>query len=95
MARGTGMSQTRRRNRKPSASSPEALAALLPNDLRLLGGLCTPGDYQSLRGNVADWLNGSVPGRGHELAAPVMNAAGLSAADFYHQVLTGGIPDAT
>jgi hypothetical protein len=89
------MARPIRRNHKPSASSPEALAALLPDELRSLEGLYTPSDYQALRGNVVAWLSHAVPGIGHEIAAPVMNAAGLSAADFYLQALTGGIPDAT
>ncbi len=88
MPRGTGMSPTRRRNRKPTASSPEALAALLPDDLRSLEGLGTPGDYQALRGHVVDWLNHAVPDQGQNLAAPVMDAAGLAAADFYRKALT-------
>lgn len=84
MPRGTGMSPTRRRSRKPIASSPEALAALLPDELRSLEGLYTPGDHLSLRGRVVDWLNRIAPG---VKASPVMDAAGLSAADFYRHAL--------
>ena len=93
MPRGTGMPPTRRRNRKPSTSSPQALAAVLPDELRTLEGLCTPSDYQALRGNAVNWLNGKVPGLGHELATPVLNAAGLSAADFYRKALTWHTPN--
>ncbi|MEV4635245.1 hypothetical protein AB0J79_18630 [Rhodococcus coprophilus] len=74
-----------RRNTKQSASNPEALAALLPDELRSLEGLYTPSDYQALRGNVVDWLSSARHGTG--LATPVMNAAGLSAADFYRHAL--------
>ncbi|WP_420880747.1 hypothetical protein [Rhodococcus sp. (in: high G+C Gram-positive bacteria)] len=90
MPRGTGMSPTRRRNRKPKAASPEALAALLPDELRSLQGLGTPSDYQALRGHVVDWLNHAVPGQGQNLAFPVMDAAGLSAAEFYRVALGAG-----
>lgn len=90
MPRGTGMSPTRRRSRKPTATSPEALAARLPDELQSPEGLCTPGDYQSLRGHVVDWLDRAVPAQGQVLASPVMNAAGLSAADFYRQALGAG-----
>lgn len=88
MPRGTGMSPTQRRNRRPKTATPEALAAQLPDELRSLGGVGTPTDYQVLRGHIADWLNQAAPGGGHELAAPVMTAAGLSAADFYRKSLT-------
>ncbi|MGW8815511.1 hypothetical protein [Gordonia terrae] len=88
MPRGTGMSPTRRRNRRPKTDTPEALAARLPGELRSLEGVDTPSDYQALRGHVADWLNHAAPGHGHELAAPVLVAAGLSAADFYRKALT-------
>lgn len=81
------MGRPKRRNNKQAASTPEALAALLPGELRSLEGLYTPSDYQALRGNVVDWLSHAVPGTGHELAAPVMNAAGLDAAAFYQQAL--------
>lgn len=93
MPRGTGMSPTRRRNCRPKSQSPEALAALLPDELRSLKGLYTLSDYQALRGNVVDWLGHAVPGTGHELTAPVMNAAGLSAADFYRKALTWHTPN--
>ncbi|ABG98336.1 hypothetical protein RHA1_ro06563 [Rhodococcus jostii RHA1] len=82
------MSPTRRRNRKPSATSPEALAALLPNDLRSLEGLYTPGDYQAMRRQVVDWLNHAAPGHDHKLPPAVMNAAGCSAADYYRHALS-------
>lgn len=88
MPRGTGMSPTRRRNRKPTASNPEALAALLPDELRSLKVLGTPSDYQTLWRHVADWLNHFAPGQGHVPVAAVMGAAGLSAADFYRKALT-------
>jgi hypothetical protein len=80
-----------RRGRQQSASTPEALASLLPGDLRSLEGLSTPSDYQALRGHVIDWINQAAPGHGQELAAPVLRAAGLSAADFYRVALTGGL----
>ncbi len=82
------MGRPKRHNRKQSASNPEALAALLPDDLRSLQGLGTPSDYQALRGHVVDWLNHAVPGHGQNLTSPVMDAAGLSAAEFYRKALT-------
>ncbi|WP_457537241.1 hypothetical protein [Williamsia sp. R60] len=74
-----------------TASTPEALAARLPDQLRYLEGLDTPGDYQALMGNVVGWLNHAAPGYGQKLAAPVLRAAGLSAADFYRVALTGAL----
>ncbi len=84
------MGRPKRRNSKQSASNPEALAALLPDELRSLQGLGTPSDYQALRGYVVDWLNHAVPGQGQNLASPVMDAAGLSAAEFYRIALGAG-----
>ncbi|CAM3257524.1 hypothetical protein RHDE110596_23750 [Prescottella defluvii] len=82
------MGRPKRHNRTRSASSPEALAALLPDDLRSLQGLGTPSDYQALRGHVVDWLNHAAPGQGQVLTSPVMDAAGMSAAEFYRKALT-------
>lgn len=82
------MGRPKRHSRKTSATSPEALADLLPVDLRSLQGVYTPSDYQALRGHVADWLNQAAPGAGPELAGPVMTAAGLTAADYYRKALT-------
>ncbi|MGG7103113.1 MULTISPECIES: hypothetical protein [Rhodococcus] len=79
-----------RRNSKRAAPSPEALAALLPNELRSLKGLYTRSDFLSLRVHVVDWLSHAVPGQEHVLVSPVMGAAGLSAADFYRQALGAG-----
>ncbi|PTR26488.1 hypothetical protein C8K36_10560 [Rhodococcus sp. OK519] len=90
MPRGSGMSPTRRRNRKPTGSSPEALAARLPDDLRSLEGVGTPSEYQALRGHVADWLDHAAPGQGQVQASAVMTAAGLSAAEFYRIALEAG-----
>jgi hypothetical protein len=84
------MGRPKRHNRTRSASNPEALASLLPDELRSLQGLGTPSEYQALRGHVVDWLNQAVPGQGQVLASPVMNAAGLSAADFYRVALGAG-----
>lgn len=75
-------------------STPGALASLLPEELRSLEGVETPSDYQALRGHVVEWLNHAAPGHGHDLAAPVMNASGLSASDYYRKALTDGIRNA-
>lgn len=77
-----------RRTSKRTATTPEALAEHLPVELRSLAGVDSLGDYRVLSHHITDWLNHAAPGHGHELAAPVMNAAGLSAADFYRKVLT-------
>lgn len=88
MEAGCLMGRPKRHTRTKSASSPEALAALLPDELRSLGGPYTPSDYLSLRGHVVDWLEQDAPGAGQELATAVMTAAGLSVADYYRKALT-------
>lgn len=88
MPRGTGMPPTRRRNRRPKHESPEALAGRLPKELRSLEGVYTPGDYQSLRRDIASWVEQTAPGDVPELAARVMATAGITAADFYRRALT-------
>lgn len=82
------MGRPKRRNSKRAALSPEALAALLPDELRSLEGLGTRSDYLSLRGHVVDWLEQDAAGAGQELATAVMTAAGLSVADYYRKALT-------
>ena len=97
MPRGTGMSPTRRRGRRPKADSPEALAARLPVELRSRAGLDSIDAYKSRATAVADWLNTQIPGQGRELLPSVMAAAGvgLSIVDFYRYRLTGEQPHAT
>lgn len=84
------MGRPERHTRTRSALSPEALAALLPNAIKSLEGLCTPSDHLALRGHVVDWLSYAVPGQDQVLVSTVMGAAGLSAADFYRQALGAG-----
>jgi hypothetical protein len=79
-----------RRNSKRAMSSPQALASLLPEGLRSLEGLDAPSDYQEQKRRVVAWLDQIAPGRGHEMAAPVLRAAALSAADYYRRALISG-----
>lgn len=81
------MGRPKRHTRTHSASSPEALAALLPDEIKSLEGWYTPSDYHALRGHVVDWINHIAPG---EKPSRVMEAAGLSAADFYRIALGAG-----
>lgn len=87
MPRGTGLATTRRLNRKAKASSPEALAACLPHELRSLEGLATLEDIRGLQSAVADWLHTAAPCKAQELTHPVMTAAGLSATEMYRHAL--------
>lgn len=84
------MGRPKRHTCARSASSPEALAALLPNEIKSLEGLHTRSDYLSLRGHIVDWLSHAVPGQDQVLVSPVVGASGLSAADFYRQALGAG-----
>lgn len=91
--RGSGMSPTRRRNRRSQAMSPEALATRLPHDCRSFRGYARPGDFQATAARIAAWLNEQVPGTAEELTIPVMIAAGIGPADWYRAALT--TPDPT
>lgn len=82
------MAPTQRLNRRPKGSTPEALAARLPSELRAFGSYDDPDDLRSHWTAVADWLNHAAPGQGDQLVAPVMQAAGLSAADWYRTALS-------
>ncbi|EME18757.1 hypothetical protein [Rhodococcus triatomae] len=81
------MGRPTRRSSKREALTPEALSGLLPDELKSLQGVGTPGDYQAMRSHVVDWLNQATAGQGQDLAPVVMDAAGLSAAEFYRQAL--------
>jgi hypothetical protein len=81
---------THKRNRQRRGSTPEALAARLPHELRSFGSFTDPGDLRSHWAAVADWLNTQVPGQGEALAVSVMNAAGLDPASWYRQALSRG-----
>jgi len=83
------MSNTHRYNRKAKAGTPEALAARLPVELRSFGSYDDPDDLRSHWTAVADWLNHAAPGQGDQLVMPVMQAAGLSPADWYRTALQG------
>jgi hypothetical protein len=73
---------TIRRNSRRCDNDPEALAARLPVELRRFRGFSDT-DLRSHAAAVADWLNTQVPGAAEHLTAPVMAAAGLSAADWF------------
>ena len=75
------MPPTRRRNRRPKHNTPEALAARLPNELRSFDAWHYPDGLRDCYKAVAD----SVP---DNLTHPVMNAAGLSAADWFRHMLS-------
>lgn len=81
MTRGSGMSPTRRRNRRPKADCPEALAARLPDELRSLDGIDTPGDLGQRLTALGSFAGSDA------LALPVFNAAGHSVAGWYRQAL--------
>lgn len=93
MPRGTGMSPTRRRNRRPNPSDPAALAARLPDHLREFEGFS---DYRCYMAAVADWLNTQVPGVAeHSLTAAVSELAGVSMADWFKMRLGVSTPRKT
>jgi len=92
MSRGTGMSPTRRRNRRGKAGDPAELAARLPAELRRLEAYPLPSGYRALSADVAAWIDRTAPGRGAALAVPVLKAAGLSLADWYRRLLPQPTP---
>jgi hypothetical protein len=80
------MSKTRRLNRKPKSNTPEALAARLPNELRSFDTWHytergTPTGLQDYCVALAEYAAPHDP-------TPVMNAAGLSAADWFRRMLS-------
>jgi hypothetical protein len=74
---------TVRHSRRRLTDDPDALAALLPEELRRFPGTSDVNGFRSHATAVADWLNTQFPGAAEHLTAPVMVAAGLSAADWY------------
>jgi hypothetical protein len=74
---------TVRHNSRRFTDDPEALAARLPAELRRFRDSSDPNDFRSHTTAVADWLNTQLPGAAEHLTAPVMAAAGLSAADWF------------
>lgn len=78
------MARPRRRDRA-RASTPEALAAALPDELRAFDNYADPVDLRAHIAAVTDWLR--LQGRGQEATVPVMDAAGISVANWYHQAL--------
>ena len=76
---------TRRRNNTRAARSPEALAASLPDELRSFDRWLYPnGMYDYMAALSAFLVDG-------QRLTPVMNAAGLSAADWFRHMLTNEI----
>lgn len=75
------MPKTRRRNRLPKGGTPEALAARLPNELKTL-------DAWRYRDGLRDYLNALADAVPDQMTHPVMNAAGLSAADWFRHMLS-------
>ena len=77
------------RHNSRRVSDPEALAALLPDELRTFRASTDPEGFRSHLAAVADWLNDQIPGAAEDLTMPVMKAAGLSATDWYRSRLSG------
>jgi hypothetical protein len=74
---------TVRHNSRRYDNDPEALAARLPTELRRFRDSSDPNGFRSHATAVADWLNTQSPGAAEHLTAPVMAAAGISAADWF------------
>jgi hypothetical protein len=85
---------TTRHSRRRFTDDPEALAALLPEELRRFKVGDHPNDFRSHATAVADWLNTQVPGAAEHLLAPVMKAAGISVADWF-KIRLGVTPNET
>jgi hypothetical protein len=83
------MPPTRRRSRKPNGSSPAALAARLPNELKTFNrwryGGCESHGLVDYSAALTRWLEATVATPVDGIA--VMDAAGLTAADWYRQAL--------
>lgn len=92
MPRGTGMSPTRRRNRRSQTMSPEALAARLPGELRSFRGYASPGDFHATAARIAAWLDTQAPGIAEGTTVPVMIAAGIGPSAWYRAALTTSDP---
>lgn len=70
------------RGRIRKTDDPEALATRLPDELRSFKPSTDPADFRQHLRAIADFAGPEA------LAMPVMNAAGLSAADWYRQALS-------
>jgi hypothetical protein len=68
----------RRNSLRPRRGTPESLALALPDGLRRFRPSTDPNDFRLHLAAVSSLV-------GDRLALPVMNAAGLSAADWYRQ----------
>ena len=78
-----GLLMPQRRNRR-RANDPEALASRLPDELRSFDGWLYPNGLQDYMAALSAFLVDSQP------VTPVMNAAGLSAAGWFRQMLMKG-----
>ena len=72
-----------RRNRRLSPNDPAALAARLPDELRSFDGWLYPNGLHDYMAALSVFISGAQP------LSPVMNAAGLSAADWFRHMLIG------
>lgn len=75
------MPPTRRLNRRLTASTPEALAGRLPNELKTFDAWYRPGGLIDYMTALAARVEPHEP-------IPVMSAAGLSAADWFRHMLS-------
>lgn len=73
---------TRRRNSRRAARYPEVLAASLPDELRSFDGWMYPHGISDYMRELSRFLVEPTP------LQPVMNAAGLSAADWFRAMLS-------
>lgn len=78
-----------RYSRKPG-TSPEALAARLPDELKRPNGFHNLDDFNAHADAVRAWANTQAPGLANDQLSPVMKAAGVSVADWYKVRLRDG-----
>ncbi|QZY48320.1 MULTISPECIES: hypothetical protein [Mycolicibacterium] len=58
----------------------------MPDELRSFDGYGTPADFHRTAARIAAWLDTQAPGHAAELVYGVMQAAGLSATNWYRAV---------
>jgi hypothetical protein len=78
----------KRRNRKQDLSSPEALAARLPGELRSFDAWLYGDDGKPT--GIQDYLAAVAVQVAPQEPLPVINAAGLSVAEWYKRMMTKG-----
>lgn len=83
------MGRVLRHHHLTALTAPEVLAAAMPAESNMLEFCSTVEGLRAEQHRIVEWLDGQVPGRGHDLLPAALAHVGFDIAGWYRRVLVG------